>query len=118
MHQHNCLLVAWLDGDTCDVKIDLDFDIWLNMRIRVDGINSPEIHSKNPVEKKAGTLARSHAELLAPTQQTYLIETAKAGKEREKFGRWLAKITLKDGRDFAKAMIDAGQAKEYHGEKR
>ena len=118
MYEYQCKIVKWLDGDTCDVHIDLGFDLWLVQRVRVDGINSPEIHSKDIAERKAGLMAQAHAYILAPHGVIIAIKTAKAGKEREKFGRWLAKITLPDGRDFATAMTEAGQAKPYHGEKR
>lgn len=118
MYQYRCEILSWLDGDTARVAVDLGFGIWLHETVRVDGINTPEIHSKNAAEKKAGLLSKSHAEVLAPVGAVLGIQTAKAGKDREKFGRWLARITLGDGRDFASAMIAAGQAKEYHGEKR
>ena len=118
MYEYSCEMLSWIDGDTCDVSIDLGFEVWLNQRVRVDGINAPEIHSTKTAEKLAGQRALKFAQGLAPEGLAYKIVTAKAGKEREKFGRWLAKITLPDGRDFATAMIEAGQAKPYHGEKR
>lgn len=118
MYNYACKIISWLDGDTADVEIDLGFHIGLRERVRVDGINSPEIHSKDADEKRHGVEAKQAAEAYASPGTMVLIQTAKAGRFQEKFGRWLAKITLVDGTDFATRMIAGGFAKEYHGEKR
>ncbi len=118
---HSCKLLRFLDGDTADVEASL---IWIGThitfqeRVRVDGINSPEIHSTNPAEKTAGLAAKAHAETLCPPGTVVKIRSANPTEEREKFGRWRAIITLPDGRDFGATMIKDGFAKEYHGEKR
>ena len=113
---HSAKILRWLDGDTCEVDvnlIDLGFKIRMQDTVRVYGINAPEIHSTDPKEKAAGEAAKLFAEGLAPVGSTVEIQTAKANKE--KFGRWLAVITIADGRDFAHDMIAAGHAKPYFG---
>ena len=32
-HGYSCKLVRVVDGDTCDVLIDLGFDVWIKSRI-------------------------------------------------------------------------------------
>jgi endonuclease YncB( thermonuclease family) len=45
-----------------------------------------------------------------------LIVTLQTFKDsKEKYGRYLAKITLPDGSDFASAMVAAGHAVPYFG---
>ena len=114
-YEYACTIKGWVDGDTVDVVIDLGFHIALAERVRVAGINSPEVHSKSPVEKSKGLAALDYAEHLAPAGSVLKIQTAKATKETEKFGRWLASIALADGRDFGAVMIHDGFAVPYGG---
>lgn len=54
-----CYLNRVIDGDTIDVDIDLGFDIWLkSQRVRLSGIDAPEIRTVDPVEKEFGYLAK------------------------------------------------------------
>ena len=118
MYDYECTILAWLDGDTCRVQIQLGFHLCFTETVRVDGINAPEIHSTNDVEKTNDLNSKRNAEFLAPVGSVVRIKTAKAGRDTEKFGRWLAKITLADGTDFGEKQIASGYAVEYHGEKR
>lgn len=117
MPGYTCKVIRWLDGDTLDVAVDLGFFLVLNMRVRVYGINAPEIHSVDPAEKRAGQAALAHANLLVPPDSLVTIRGVK-GNDKEKFGRWLAEIVLPDGRNFAEEMIATGQGKPYFGGKR
>lgn len=59
MQRHNITLNRVIDGDTVDVDIHLGFDITLsNQRIRLIGIDTPEIHSSDQEEKYYGNLAK------------------------------------------------------------
>lgn len=121
IREYPCRVVSWLDGDTCDVDVHLEFldsKIELRQRIRIDGINAPEVHSADPAEKAKGVKSWLHAQQLASVGSVVKIRSGLSGKDREKYGRWLAVITLPDGRDFAAQMIQDGHAVEYHGEKR
>ena len=52
IRQINVLRVV--DGDTLDVTIDCGFDIWKKERIRLLGIDAPEIRTRDLEEKAAG----------------------------------------------------------------
>ena len=117
MYQYKCVVIRWLDGDTCNLDVDLGFDIHLKQRVRVFGINAPEIHTKNKAEKKRGLDALAFAESLCPVNSTIEVKSHKSNDE-EKFGRWLADIKLQNGSDFASAMIEGGHATAYFGGKR
>ena len=43
-----------VDGDTIDVTIDLGFNIHIDQRVRVAGIDSPEKRTRNAAEKALG----------------------------------------------------------------
>jgi len=54
---HNALITNVVDGDTYDAVVDLDFDIKITIRIRLFGINCPEMSHKS----KAGFEAKKFA---------------------------------------------------------
>ena len=48
MYEYNCTLTYWVDGDTCDVDIDLGFGVVLkDQRVRLMGINTPETRTRD-----------------------------------------------------------------------
>ncbi len=127
------------DGDTCNfllsrtIKTELDFgfkikQIILNTQtfeitVRFYGINAPEVHSLDLVEKKKGLEATEHLKQILDLG-TITIESEKSGHEleQEKFGRYLAKIkvTTPAGEviDVNQRMVDLGFAVAYFGGKR
>lgn len=44
-------ITSIIDGDTIECDIDLGFDISLNQKIRLAGIDTPESRTKDLVEK-------------------------------------------------------------------
>lgn len=111
LHVHPCVIVRWMDGDSATLDVDLDFRITFRQILRVYGINAPELHSPDPIVRKAAKDALDYAKLLAPEGGKYLIKSYK--DFTDKFGRWLASIMLANGNDFAAEMISAGHAVEY-----
>jgi micrococcal nuclease len=116
MYEYRALVERVIDGDTMQVSIDLGFDIWHRMTIRVAHINAPE---KDTPEGKA---ARTYADYLLPTdgKKTVVVRTYK--DRAEKYGRYLADIEVRNGDDpafdFADRMITKGHAVPYEGGKR
>jgi micrococcal nuclease len=110
---YDCRIVAWTDGDTLVVDCGLGFRLTFRQAVRLYGSNAPELHGAT---REAGLAALNFAAALAPPGSAVAVESYKNG--REKFGRWLAKVTLPDGRDVSAAMIAAGHAVSYDGGKR
>ncbi len=84
-----------VDGDTMDVVIDLGFYVELRERVRLTGIDTPEIYrvKKDSEDYKKGMEAKEYVERrLKENGNEMVIETEKRGKWR----RWLAKVYLKD----------------------
>ncbi len=84
-----------VDGDTLDLVIDLGFYVQLRERVRLAGIDTPEIHGvpKSSEEYKKGLEAKEFVERrLSENENEMVIETRKRGKWR----RWIAKIYLED----------------------
>ena len=91
MYEYNCTLTYWVDGDTCDVDIDLGFGVTLkDQRLRLIGINTPETRTKDEAEKRAGQIATNYCKSRIPEGKKCRIITSKDG--RGKFGRILADI--------------------------
>ena len=108
MFEYPAKIVSVYDGDTCRADIDLGFGVVLkNQSLRVHGIDAPEIGTDG------GGKAREFARTLMPATLVVRIQTFKDAKE--KYGRYLAKITLPDGSDFASTMIAEGHGKTYFG---
>ena len=63
-YNYNIKIVRVVDGDTVDVMIDLGFNIWIKNRIRLFGIDTPEIRTKDLEEKERGKGAKARLEEL------------------------------------------------------
>ena len=100
-----------VDGDTLDVVIDLGFYIRIKERIRLEGVDTPEIYGvpQDSEEYRRGLEAKEYVERrLAENGNQMIIETRKMGKWR----RWLAKVYLPDtGRTLNEELIKKGLAK-------
>lgn len=110
-----------VDGDTLGVRVAIWLDQEVVTRVRLDGIDTPEIHSTCADEKRMAQDARQKlAALVAPategkgdaTIRLYDVEYDKYG------GRVRARVMLADGTDLSQAMIKTGHARPYHGGKR
>jgi len=87
MYEYNCTVRAIIDGDTVDVDVDLGFDVILRgVRVRIAGIDAPEIRSRDVVEKHWGRKSRSFLEKTIPVG-TKLIFVSKEYHPNDSFGR-------------------------------
>lgn len=100
------LIDEWHDGDTCYVHRASQPGIVIHgEHVRVEGINAPELR------EVGGPASRDYAEALAPVGTVVTLVC----KNVDKYGRFLARIELSDGRDFSTLMIAAGYAAPYAG---
>lgn len=94
------------DGDTVDIRLDLGFDLTVYARVRVYGINAPEL--SNP--DGSGVAARDYARTLLPAGASVRV----VSHGWDKFGgRIDGDIQLPDLRDFSTLMLLAGHAVKY-----
>ena len=54
MFEYNAEVLRVVDGDTLDARIDLGFDVHVNKRIRLMGIDTWESRTRDKVEKAKG----------------------------------------------------------------
>lgn len=103
---YNAHITRVVDGDTVHAKVDLGFSISQDMKLRLAGINAPELNTPE------GKAAREELRKLIEYHPV-VVHTVK--DRQEKFGRYLAEIITIDGIDVNKTMIEAGHAAAYHG---
>jgi len=104
---YHATLVKVIDGDTMDVDVDLGMHVHTATRLRLAGINAPEVSTPE------GKAARDWARSILPIGAFLVIHTDK--DKTEKYGRWLATVTLPDGADYAQLAITTGHAVAWDG---
>jgi micrococcal nuclease len=101
-------IVRVVDGDTVDVR----FEDGSTERVRLIGIDTPEVVDPRKPVQCFGREASEHARELLSGKSVW-IETDPSQGDRDVYGRLLAYIWLPDGRNFGEVMIDDGYAHEY-----
>lgn len=92
-----------VDGDTCDVTLRLGLFLTATLRLRLLGVNSPEMHGATHA---AGLAAKEFAERELLGKDVF-IHTEKD----DAFGRWLAIVYVDgDGESFNDRLIRGGFA--------
>jgi micrococcal nuclease len=108
MYQYNAIVTSIWDADTFRMDVDVGFGIWTkNQPIRLYGVDAPELGTD------AGRAAKAYLQELMPVGARVTLVTFKDAKE--KYGRYLGRVTLTDGTDVAAALIAAGHAVSYFG---
>jgi|LWDU01.1.fsa_nt_gi micrococcal nuclease len=114
MYHYKLEVKRVVDGDTVDGVIDLGFNIFTAVRIRLAGINAPESRTRNLVEKKYGIEAKLRlVELLCPDMSQVTVQSHGLGK----YGRVLGTLFV-DDKNINQQLVSEGYAVEYNGGKR
>ena len=109
MYTYNALLERVIDGDTVDASIDLGFDVWIKIRIRLNAIDAPETRTKDLEEKRLGLAAKERLEgLLEASEGSFVLVSHGVGK----YGRCLGEIFI-NNKSINKLLLDEGYAKKY-----
>jgi micrococcal nuclease len=94
-----------VDADTLRLAIDAGFKITYTADIRVGHCNAPELRTPE------GQAARDFVLTLLTIGDAVTF----ASRRLDKYGRPLGDVTLADGRDLGKLLIDNGHAVAYEG---
>jgi endonuclease YncB( thermonuclease family) len=94
--QYPAVVDRVIDGDTVVMHVDLSATMELHgVHVRVEGINAIEL------SQKFGGEARDYAVSLLPPGTTVLLSSSRT----DKYGRFLATITMPGARDFGTLML-------------
>lgn len=103
-----------VDGDTVDLMIDLGFNIFTIQRIRLAGIDTAEVHSKNLIEKNKAEEAKAFV-------TNFLENSVKEGYQiyvkttiDDKYGRMLGRI-ISNNQCLNDLLISNKLANKYEG---
>ena len=107
MYEYRALVRKVYDGDTITVDIDLGFDMILrNQKIRLLGINTPEIRGK---QREAGLKSRDA--LRQRIGSKWIIIKTQQDK-KGKYGRWLGTLFL-ESENINEWLLKEGFAEVY-----
>ena len=100
------------DGDTFRAYLPGYKD---DQRVRVLGVDTPEIKGRCESEEELAIKARDFARQYLNSAKKITLSFGK--KERDHYGRLLAKVNV-DGRDFAQTLIDNGLGRKWKGKRK
>ena len=108
MFTYNATVIDVYDGDTVTVIVDLGFHIKQTLKIRLAGIDAPELRGET---REKGLVSKDRlAELILGKQ--IVLKTYK--DRQEKFGRWLGDIYLPDSLISVNTiLLNEGLARTY-----
>lgn len=102
-YTYNATLNRSIDGDTFIADVDLGFYATLAIRVRVAGVNTPELHG-GTAETRAKAL-----ESKAWTERLLLNGfTLKSYHDAKSFDRWVCDVWALDGVSLADSLISNG----------
>lgn len=118
-YYYNAEMIRAIDGDTVEFLIDTGFDNSTTKKVRILGIDTPELYSKKHTEAIAARdFVRDEIGLHAQGVSLLTYKT-------DSFGRWLADVLLWYGEvdengskvfvDLGDLLIKKGYAEPYHG---
>lgn len=93
MYEYNAKVLRVIDGDTVELKIDLGFSIFRIEKIRLYGINTPELKTKGAIERSLALLAKN---ILSEWILEKEVRILTYKDSLDKYGRILAKIYLQE----------------------
>lgn len=99
-----------IDGDTLVVDIDLGFDTHYHARLRLNGVDAPEMRGP---EREQGLDTKAAIEALVARPATPVSITSRS---RDKYGRWLATVQfIHNGKltDLSRYLLDNKLAVPY-----
>lgn len=110
LYHYRCRIARVIDGDTVETVIDVGFHLTATHRVRLLGVDAPELFRGTVEQRAAGQAAKAWvqewvAEHTAPGWVwPFEIWTEKA----DSFGRYLGDIHAVDGSHLNAEIIEAG----------
>ncbi|MBC3757886.1 MULTISPECIES: thermonuclease family protein [Hyunsoonleella] len=107
MYTYKAKIIDVYDGDTVTAVVDLGFLHFQEMKLRLYGIDTPELRG---AEKEQGKIVRDIVRDMILDKEV----TIRSYKDKQgKYGRYLANIILDNGLDFNQWLVDNGHAEPY-----
>ncbi len=107
-------VVTVVDGDTLDVLARVWLGQTVHIRVRLDGVDTPELRGRCAGERAQAQEARSWLERRL-AGRSIALRQVRLGKYA---GRVVARVELDDGQDLSDLLLRSGLARPYDGRKR
>jgi endonuclease YncB( thermonuclease family) len=104
-------VVSVIDGDTLVVRARIWLGLELETRVRISGIDTPELRGGCVRERALAERARRLVVEIVAGREVVLREV-RLGKYA---GRVVARVATDDGRDLGSILLSAGLARTYDG---
>ncbi len=109
MFEYNAICTRVVDGDTIDARVDLGFSVWIECRVRLEGIDAPETRTKNLEEKQAGLKTKAFLQgIMDECEHKFVLKSHGVGK----YGRCIGTIYV-HGEDINQRLLAEGYAERY-----
>ena len=109
MYEYNAICTRVVDGDTIDARVDLGFNVWIECRVRLEGIDAPETRTKNLEEKQAGLKTKAFLQsIMDECEHKFVLKSHGVGK----YGRCIGTIYVR-GEDINQRLLAEGYAERY-----
>ena len=106
-----------IDGDSLNVDIDLGFNLVLSNRsLRLIGIDTPELRTRDLEEKKYGLLAKEHVTNWCSSNKELFLIIKHHTEDMDKFGRILGDLFDKENNSLVQNIIDNHHGVAYFGQ--
>lgn len=116
MYEYEAIILRVVDGDTVDADIDLGMNVHVHERLRLKGIDTPEVYGvkKDSAEYAAGMAASEFLKKLIPPGTLVKVRTVKDRKG--KYGRYVADIIVSDPDDGSVINVSDHLVENGHAE--
>jgi len=108
LYTYKAKCINVVDGDTFDFMVDLGFYLTYKIRVRLKGIEIPEMRARTEQERQHAREAKAFVERLI-LDKTVTIESEKATGI---YGRYGVHVILSGNEDLADKLYEAGFAKK------
>ncbi|SMH56520.1 thermonuclease family protein [Azospirillum agricola] len=107
-------VVEVVDGDTLTVRAIIWLGQSVETKVRLDGVDAPEMRAHCPEEKALAESARDAVRELVGVGLVHLLDV-----QPDKYGgRVRARVRVAGGGDLTEALLRTGLVRPYHGERR
>lgn len=103
-------ILKYVDGDTIDVRLDLGFNTFVEKRVRLYGINTPEVRTRDKKIKERGLKAKARLQELCEEESGPLILVSHG---LGKYGRVIGELITQHNLIINRVLVIEGHAEEY-----
>jgi micrococcal nuclease len=110
------ILTRVVDGDTIKGTLDLGFDTWKCVTIRIAGIDTPEVRTRDLEEKAAGVLSKEEViRIFNAYGPDFYFKSHKIGKFGRPLGEVLVKVSKEGYCNIGTHLLNNNLAEIYNG---